>query len=43
VITIVGKKHGLWRAVDQDGFVLDVLVQSRRGTSGRPSACCASC
>jgi putative transposase len=30
VITIAGKKHGLWRAVDQDGFVLDVLVQSRR-------------
>jgi transposase-like protein len=23
-------KHWLWRAVDQDGFVLDVLVQSRR-------------
>ena len=22
--------HWLWRAVDQDGFVLDVLVQSRR-------------
>ena len=29
VITIAGKKHWLWRAVDQDGFVLDVLVQSR--------------
>ncbi|AXA44135.1 DDE domain family protein (plasmid) [Rhizobium leguminosarum] len=26
----VEKKHWLWRAVDQDGFVLDVLVQSRR-------------
>jgi IS1 family transposase len=26
----VAKKHWLWRAVDQDGFVLDVLVQSRR-------------
>jgi putative transposase len=25
-----GKKHWLWRAVDKDGFVLDVLVQSRR-------------
>ncbi|WP_428842840.1 IS6 family transposase [Rhizobium leguminosarum] len=25
-----GKKHWLWRAVDQDGFVLEVLVQSRR-------------
>ena len=30
VITIAGKKHHLWRAVDQEGFVLDVLVQSRR-------------
>src|SRR5207244_6240104 len=27
---IRGTKHWLWRAVDQDGFVLDVLVQSRR-------------
>src|SRR6188768_2052518 len=30
VIAIAGKKHWLWRAVDQDGIVLDVLVQSRR-------------
>ena len=30
VITIAAKKHWLWRAVDQEGFVLDVLVQSRR-------------
>ena len=30
VITINGKKHWLWRAVDQFGIVLDVLVQSRR-------------
>lgn len=30
VIPIRGKKHWLWRAVDQDGFVRDVLVQSRR-------------
>ena len=29
-LTIAGKKHWLWRAVDQEGFVLDVLVQSRR-------------
>ena len=33
VITIRGNKHWLWRAVDQDGFVLDVLVQSRRNTT----------
>src|ERR671920_1909553 len=29
-ITIAGKRHWLWRAVDQHGRVLDVLVQSRR-------------
>jgi putative transposase len=29
-VKIAGKKHWLWRAVDQDGMVLDVLVQSRR-------------
>src|ERR671929_280017 len=30
VITIAGRKQWLWRAVDQHGIVLDVLVQSRR-------------
>ena len=30
VIIIQGRKHWLWRAVDQDGFVVDVLVQNRR-------------
>src|SRR3954462_11054880 len=34
VITIAGQKHWLWRAVDQDGLVLDVLVQSRRDQRG---------
>src|SRR5215208_4209051 len=29
-IKIAGVKHWLWRAVDQTGIVLDVLVQSRR-------------
>jgi putative transposase len=29
-IRIRGKQHYLWRAVDQDGVVLDALVQSRR-------------
>ena len=29
-IKIAGKKHWVWRAVDQDGIVLDILVQSRR-------------
>ncbi len=32
-ITIAGKTHYLWRAVDQDGNVLDILVQSRRDTA----------
>jgi putative transposase len=30
VISIAGRKHWLWRAVDQHGHVLDILVQSRR-------------
>jgi putative transposase len=30
VISISGRKHWLWRAVDQHGVVLDILVQSRR-------------
>jgi putative transposase len=30
VISIAGRKHWLWRAVDQHGVVLDILVQSRR-------------
>jgi putative transposase len=30
VISIAGKKHWLWRAVDQHGTVLDILVQGRR-------------
>src|SRR3712207_3894506 len=29
-LMIGGTKHWLWRGVDQDGFVLDILVQSRR-------------
>ena len=29
-IRIQGEQHYLWRAVDQDGVVLDILVQSRR-------------
>ena len=29
-ISIAGRKHWLWRAVDQHGIVLDILVQSRR-------------
>jgi putative transposase len=29
-LTIQSERHYLWRAVDQDGNVLDILVQSRR-------------
>jgi putative transposase len=29
-LTIHGERHSLWRAVDQDGNILDILVQSRR-------------
>src|SRR5215213_6532980 len=29
-LMIAGQKHWLWRAVDQNGVVLDILVQSRR-------------
>ncbi|MBP2511545.1 MULTISPECIES: IS6 family transposase [Agrobacterium] len=32
VVTIGGRKHWLWRAVDQDGYVLDEIVQARRNT-----------
>jgi putative transposase len=29
-LSISGKRHYLWRAVDQDGHILDILVQRRR-------------
>jgi putative transposase len=29
-LTMNGKQHYLWRAVDQNGHILDILVQSRR-------------
>jgi putative transposase len=32
VVTIAGQKHWLWRAVDQDGYVLDEILQERRDT-----------
>ncbi len=32
VISIAGEPHWLWRAVDQNGIVLDVPVQRRRDT-----------
>jgi putative transposase len=32
VVTICGRKHWLWRAIDQDGYVLDEIFQTRRNT-----------
>ena len=32
VVTIAGKRFWLWRAVDSEGEVLDLLVQSKRNT-----------
>jgi putative transposase len=29
-LTINGRRYRLWRAVDQNGMVLDLLVQRRR-------------
>src|SRR3981189_1550342 len=37
VVSIGGETHWLWRAVDQNGFVLDVLVQRRRDAT--PGTC----
>ncbi len=31
-VTIHGERHYLWRAVDQDGDTIDILVQRRRNT-----------
>jgi putative transposase len=36
VVSIAGKKNWLWRAVDQDGYVLDEIVQARRDTKAAP-------
>jgi putative transposase len=32
VVTIGGERCWLWRAIDQDGYVLDEIVQSHRNT-----------
>jgi DDE domain len=50
-IRIDGAQHYLWRAVDQHGNVLDILVQSRRNTEvairffrrGRPPRAAGIC
>ena len=33
VVTIQGRRMYLWRAVDSEGEILDLLVQTRRGTA----------
>ena len=33
ILKINGKLHYLWRAVDQHGVVLDILVQDRRNAT----------
>ena len=38
VVTIAGEPYWLWRAVDQNGFVLDVLVQRRRDSHAAAGA-----
>ena len=40
MITIADVKHWLWRAVDQSGMVLDILVQSRRDTQAAKRLLC---
>ena len=44
-VTIQGQRQYLWRAVDQDGDVIDILVQSRRnrGAAARFGACVIRC
>ncbi len=32
IVSIGGRKHWLWRAVDQEGYVLDEIVQARSDT-----------
>ncbi len=39
-VTINGERQHLWRAVDQDGDVIDILLQARRG--GRRGDSCGS-
>jgi len=41
VIVIRGKRHWLWRAVDNEGTVLDFLVQSRRNTKAAKKLMCS--
>jgi putative transposase len=45
-IRIHGEQHSLWRAADQDGQVLDILVLSRRNAKAAKRVfanCCVGC
>jgi transposase-like protein len=42
VLTLRGKRHSLWRAVDQDGNVLDIWFRAE-GTEKRRNASVVSC
>ena len=39
VVRINGKKHWLWRAVDNEGEELDFLVQTRRNAKAARRCC----
>ena len=42
-VKINGKQHYLWRAVDQDGEVVDVYLQARRDGSAALDLCYVAC
>jgi putative transposase len=42
VVSIAGKKHWLWRAVDQEGYVLDEICRPGATAKLRP-VCCGAC
>jgi putative transposase len=39
-LKINGKKHWLWQAVDQNGIVLDILIQQRRNQEAAEAFLC---
>ena len=42
-LTINGRRQYLWRAVDRDGNVLDILVSTSPGRQGRQAVLRVSC
>jgi putative transposase len=41
VVTIGGKKHWLWRAVDQDGYILDEIGIDAQPKMRSTKCCCS--